>query len=103
MVLETVPAPLARMVAERIAAPVIGIGAGPDCDGQVQVLHDLLGLYDDRRQLRHAKRYAVLGEAVREAVRAYAAEVGDGAFPTEAESFPMTEETLGELRQAARA
>ena len=103
VVLETVPAPLARMVAERIAAPVIGIGAGPDCDGQVQVLHDLLGLYDDRRQLRHAKRYAVLGEAVREAVRAYAAEVGDGAFPTEAESFPMTEETLGELRQAARA
>lgn len=103
VVLETVPAPLARMVAERIAAPVIGIGAGPDCDGQVQVLHDMLGLYDDRRQLRHARRYAVLGEAVREAVRAYVAEVGDGAFPTEAESFPMTEETLGELRQAARA
>lgn len=103
VVLETVPAPLARMVAERIAVPVIGIGAGPDCDAQVQVLHDLLGLYDDRRQFRHARRYAVLGEAVRGAVRAYVDEVGTGAFPTEAESFPMEEATLGELRQSARA
>ena len=103
VVLETVPAPLARMVAERIAVPVIGIGAGPDCDAQVQVLHDLLGLYDDRRQFRHARRYAVLGEAVRGAVRAYVDEVETGAFPTEAESFPMEEATLGELRQSARA
>ena len=103
VVLETVPAPLARMVAERIAVPVIGIGAGPDCDAQVQVLHDLLGLYDDRRQFRHARRYAVLGEAVRGAVRAYVDEVATGAFPTEAESFPMEEATLGELRQSARA
>ena len=103
LVLETVPAPLARMVTERTAIPTIGIGAGPDCDGQVQVLHDLLGLYDDRRQFRHAKRYAVLGEAIREAVRAYAAEVEGDAFPTEAESFPMAEETLSELRQGAPA
>ena len=103
VVLETVPAPLARMVAERIAVPVIGIGAGPDCDAQVQVLHDLLGLYDDRRQFRHARRYAVLGEAVRGAVRAYVDEVATGEFPTEAESFPMEEATLGELRQSARA
>ena len=103
VVLETVPAPLARMVAERIAVPVIGIGAGPDCDAQVQVLHDLLGLYDDRRQFRHARRYAVPGEAVRGAVRAYVDEVQTGAFPTEAESFPMEEATLGELRQSARA
>lgn len=103
VVLETVPAPLARMVAERIAVPVIGIGAGPDCDAQVQVLHDLLGLYDDRRQFRHARRYAVLGEAVRGAVRAYVDEVATGAFPTEAESFPMEEATLGELRQSAHA
>lgn len=103
VVLETVPAPLARMVAERIDAPVIGIGAGSDCDAQVQVLHDLLGLYDDQRQFRHARRYAVLGEAVRGAVRAYVDEVATGAFPTEAESFPMEEATLGELRQSARA
>ncbi len=103
IVLETVPAPLARMVAERIDVPAIGIGAGPDCDAQVQVLHDLLGLYDDQRQFRHAKRYAVLGEAVRGAVRAYVDEVVAGEFPTEAESFPMEEETLGELRQSARA
>ena len=101
IVLETVPAPLAKMVTERIGVPTIGIGAGVDCDGQVQVLHDLLGLFDDQRQFRHAKRYAVLGEAIRGAIREYVAEVEEGAFPTEEESFPMAEETLTELRQGA--
>ncbi len=101
LVLETVPAPLAKMVTERITIPTIGIGAGPDCDGQVQVLHDLLGIYDDQRQFRHAKRYAVLGETIREAVRSYVAEVEDEAFPTAAESFAMDEETLTELNQGA--
>ena len=103
VVLETVPAPLAKMVTERIGVPTIGIGAGADCDGQVQVLHDMLGLFDDQRQFRHAKRYAVLGEAIRAAIRDYVAEVEEGAFPTEAESFPMAEETLSELRQGAHA
>jgi 3-methyl-2-oxobutanoate hydroxymethyltransferase len=100
VVLETIPAPLAKMVTQRIGIPTIGIGAGPDCDGQVQVLHDMLGLYDDARPLRHAKRYAVLGETIREAVRAYAAEVEGGAFPTAEHSFPMDEATLTELALA---
>jgi 3-methyl-2-oxobutanoate hydroxymethyltransferase len=97
IVLETIPAPLARMVTERLTIPTIGIGAGPDCDGQVQVFHDLLGFYDDQRPLKHAKRYAVLGETIREAVRAYIGEVESGAFPTAEHSFPMDEASLAEL------
>ena len=100
VVLETIPAPLARMVTERITIPTIGIGAGPDCDAQVQVFHDMLGVYDDRRTLKHAKRYAVLGETIREAVRAYIGEVEGGEFPTREHSFEMDEATLSELTPA---
>ncbi|MCX7670971.1 MAG: 3-methyl-2-oxobutanoate hydroxymethyltransferase, partial [Anaerolineae bacterium] len=82
IVLETIPAQLAKMVTERLTIPTIGIGAGPHCDGQVQVLHDILGIYDDQRVLKHTKRYAVLGAAIREALRQYAAEVEAGTFPT---------------------
>ena len=100
VVLETIPAPLARMVTERISIPTIGIGAGPDCDAQVQVFHDMLGIYDDRRTLKHAKRYAVLGETIREAVHAYIGEVEGGEFPTREHSFEMDEATLSELTPA---
>jgi 3-methyl-2-oxobutanoate hydroxymethyltransferase len=99
VVLETIPAPLARMVTERISVPTIGIGAGPHCDAQVQVFHDLLGIYDDQRTLRHAKRYAVIGETIREAVRAYIGEVESAAFPTAEHSFEMDDSTLTELAQ----
>jgi 3-methyl-2-oxobutanoate hydroxymethyltransferase len=99
VVLETIPAPLARMVTERISVPTIGIGAGPDCDAQVQVLHDMLGVYDDCRPLKHAKRYALLGETIRDAIRAYVEEVETGAFPTAEHSFAMDEATLIELSQ----
>jgi 3-methyl-2-oxobutanoate hydroxymethyltransferase len=100
IVLETIPAPLAKMVTERISIPTIGIGAGVHCDGQVQVFHDMLGIYDDQRPLKHAKRYATLGETIRNAVREYIAEVEDGAFPTAEHSFAMEESTLGELAHA---
>ena len=100
IVLETIPAPLARMVSERLSVPTIGIGAGPHCDAQVQVFHDMLGIYDDRRPLRHAKRYAVLGETIREAMRVYAAEVESGAFPAAEHSFEMEESTMAELAHA---
>lgn len=99
IVLETIPAPLARMVTERISIPTIGIGAGPHCDAQVQVFHDLLGIYDDQRTLRHAKRYAVIGETIRDAVRAYIGEVESAAFPTAEHGFEMDESTLAELAQ----
>jgi 3-methyl-2-oxobutanoate hydroxymethyltransferase len=86
IVLECVPAQLAATITERLTIPTIGIGAGPDCDGQVQVYHDLLGLFEDFVP-RHAKRYAALGPQITEAVRAYANEVRERRFPTEKESF----------------
>jgi 3-methyl-2-oxobutanoate hydroxymethyltransferase len=88
IVLECVPVHLARAITERVGIPTIGIGAGPDCDGQVQVFHDLLGLYQDFLP-RHAKRYANVGDTIRNAVAAYADDVRAGRFPTEAESFIM--------------
>ena len=96
VVLELVPTPLARLISQRLTIPTIGIGAGPGCDGQVQVLHDMLGLFTDFVP-RHAKRYANLGETIKEAFIQYAQEVRDGEFPTDQESFGMDEELLNEL------
>ncbi len=96
IVLETVPAQLAQAITEKVNVPTIGIGAGPHCDGQVQVYHDMLGLFPDFVP-RHAKRYAQVGEVVKQAVAQYVAEVQDGAFPTERESFYVDESALSEL------
>ncbi len=96
IVLETVPAPLARAITERVSVPTIGIGAGPHCDGQVQVWHDLLGLSVDFVP-RHAKQYAHLADIIAEAVGRYMEEVRSGAFPTDKESTPMDESALAEL------
>ena len=93
IVLELVPAPLARLISRRLAIPTIGIGAGPGCDGQVQVMHDMLGLFTDIVP-RHAKQYANLGKVVKEAFEQYAQEVREGTFPTEKESFAMDESLL---------
>ncbi len=86
IVLEAVPVRVAEIITEKLDIPTIGIGAGWACDGQVQVWHDLLGLFSDFVP-RHAKRYANLGPTIVEALKAYAADVRDGAFPTEKESF----------------
>jgi len=80
LVLEAVPAELARTVTAALRIPTIGIGAGPDCDGQVLVVHDMLGLTTGRVP-RFVKRYANLGEQAVEAMRAFAREVADGEFP----------------------
>ena len=96
IVLETIPAVLARLITDRVSVPTIGIGAGPHCDGQVQVLHDMLGLYPDFAP-KHAKQYAHLAEEASRAVREYLAEVAEGRFPTEKESFIMDEAALSEL------
>lgn len=98
IVLESIPAPVAAMVTERLAIPTIGIGAGPTCDGQVLVLHDVLGLYGDFKP-KFAKRYADLGAAVVEALRAFDAEVRSGAFPDDDHSFTMKESELEALKQ----
>ena len=96
IVLETVPAKVARCVTERVNVPTIGIGAGPYCDGQVQVLHDFLGLFQDFVP-RHAKQYAQLGSAIQDAVRTYITEVQGGDFPTAKHSFGMNKEAPQEL------
>ena len=81
VVLELVPEQLARAVTERLHIPTIGIGAGAGCDGQVQVVHDMLGLYNDFVP-KHTKRYRNLGDEIRAAVRDYASEVRADTFPT---------------------
>lgn len=86
IVLESVPASLAVRVTEALTIPTIGIGAGPGCDGQVLVLHDMLGLYEEF-QPKFVKRYANLAGSIEEAVRAYAREVEDGSFPGPEHSF----------------
>jgi len=96
IVLETIPAPLARIVTERLSVPTIGIGAGPHCDGQVQVWHDFLGLFRDFVP-KHAKQYVRLADVIAEAVGRYMEEVRSGAFPTDRESTPMDESALAEL------
>lgn len=100
IVLETIPAPLGKLISEKLEVPTIGIGAGPQCDGQVQVLHDFLGLYSDFVP-KHAKQYLRLCDEIRAAVLRYLEEVQSGAFPTDKESFPMDESVLAELSQMA--
>ena len=86
IVLEAVPSTLAKEISGMLSIPTIGIGAGPHCDGQVLVLHDLLGLFD-RFTPKFVKRYASLKEQALKAVRDYKQEVESGAFPTDEQSF----------------
>jgi 3-methyl-2-oxobutanoate hydroxymethyltransferase len=97
VVLETVPAPLAALITRKLSIPTIGIGAGPDCDGQVQVVHDVLGLTSGFVP-KHAKQYVKLAEMIKNAVSEYQNEVKTGAFPTEKESFPLDEAVLFGLK-----
>ena len=86
VVLELVPAPLASTITKALSIPTIGIGAGPACDGQVLVLHDMLGL-NDQFSAKFVKKYAALAEDVREAARVFAAEVREGRYPGPEHSF----------------
>ena len=88
LVLEAIPSELAKLVSERLDIPTIGIGAGADCDGQVLVTHDLLGLFD-RFTPRFVKRYADLHQVMGQAFEAYLAEVAAGRFPGEEHSLAM--------------
>jgi len=95
MVLELIPAQLASAITERLHIPTIGIGAGAGCSGQVQVITDLIGLGDFIP--RHARPYANVGQAIRDAAAAYAADVVAGSFPGYAESSQMDEAILDEV------
>ena len=102
IVLESVPLPVAAMATERVSIPTIGIGAGPDCDGQVLVLHDVLGLFGEFKP-KFAKRYADLGPIVVEALRAFDADVREGRFPDAEHSFTMKEGERLALEQGLAA
>jgi 3-methyl-2-oxobutanoate hydroxymethyltransferase len=86
IVLEKVPSKLGRIITQELRIPVIGIGAGPDCDGQILVLYDLLGLYEEFKP-RFVKRYLELAVLIREAVGRYITEVKEGKFPDREHSF----------------
>ena len=96
VVLEMVPAPLASLISKRLTIPTIGIGAGVGCDGQVQVIHDMLGLFTDFVP-KHVRRYAQLADVMTKALTAYAQEVREGSFPSAKESFKMDETLLDGL------
>ncbi len=97
VLLEAVPAPIAKRVTERLKVPTIGIGAGVHCDGQVLVVHDLLGLFD-RFTPKFAKRYVNLSEMILKAFESYTEEVLKGAFPTDQHSFHIDEKELSKVK-----
>jgi 3-methyl-2-oxobutanoate hydroxymethyltransferase len=98
VLLEAVPAPIAKKVTERLMVPTIGIGAGVHCDGQVLVVHDLLGLFD-RFTPKFAKRYVNLSEMMVKAFESYRDEVLKGEFPTDQHSFHIDEKELKKMKE----
>jgi len=90
IVLEAIPADIAREITAAVSAPTIGIGAGVACDGQVLVSYDMLGM-DETFKPRFVRRFATLGQTIKDATAAYVAEVRGGTFPSDAESFALTE------------
>ena len=96
IVLETVPAQLAKIITEKVSIPTIGIGAGIDCDGQVQVINDVLGSFAEFVP-KHAKQYAKLTDIISKAVSQYRDEVKAGSFPTDKQSHFIDESLLVEL------
>lgn len=98
IVLELVPAELAGLVTQRVAAATIGIGAGPSCDGEVQVVHDILGLLPEFTP-RHTKRYSELAALIRDAVNAYAGEVRARTFPGAMQSSSLDASVLETLKR----
>ena len=97
VVLELVPGLLAQYITEKLHIPTIGIGAGIGCDGQVQVFHDILGLFDDFVP-RHTKQFSQIGEQIKQAIEQYRDQVHDRQFPTTENSFAMSEDVIKALR-----
>ena len=96
VVIEAVPAALAQMITDAVSIPTIGIGAGAGCDGQILVYQDMLGMFSDFTP-KFVKRYANVGEVMREAFANYAAEVASGAFPTEEHTYKIKDDVLEKL------
>jgi len=100
MVLECIPSTLAKRVSDAVNIPTIGIGAGPECDGQVLVFHDLLGLFTGLKP-RFVKRYAELGEQAVSALQQYCLEVRDGSFPGPEQCFSESKTPARRSKQVA--
>jgi 3-methyl-2-oxobutanoate hydroxymethyltransferase len=96
LVLECVPAKLAKLVTENINIPTIGIGAGAGCDGQVLVIYDMLGMFSDFKP-KFVKHFANAGDVIREAVKTYIAEIDDGTFPAEEHCYKIDDEVIDKL------
>jgi 3-methyl-2-oxobutanoate hydroxymethyltransferase len=96
LILEAIPGPVAKLITERVGIPTIGIGAGPDCDGQVLVIHDLIGLFD-RFVPKFVKQYANIFPAITGALEDYRDEVIAGTFPGPEHGYRLSEETLQAL------
>lgn len=96
VVLECVPAKLAKLISEKLTIPTIGIGAGNGCDGQVLVYQDMLGMFSDFVP-KFAKQYAKLGDQMKNAFKSYIAEVKDGVFPAEENTFKIDDEVINKL------
>jgi 3-methyl-2-oxobutanoate hydroxymethyltransferase len=98
IVLECVPTKLAALISEKLTIPTIGIGAGDECDGQVLVIHDMLGI-TEKYLPKFAKKYAEVGQVMTQAVATYASEVRDGVFPSVEHGFKMSDEVLEKLKE----
>lgn len=101
MVLEMVASEVAGAITKSVSVPTIGIGSGAGCDGQVLVLHDMLGIYEDIRP-KFVKRYAELSKSIFDAVSSYTSEVKAGKFPGESNTFHMGAEELDKFRKASK-
>ena len=98
MVVEIVPTELAEAITASVAVPTIGIDAGPFCDGQVLLAHDMLGL-QERIIGRFAKVYAEIGDDIRKAFVTFGNDVRSGAFPDEGQSYPMAPDVVAQIRE----
>lgn len=98
IVLEGIPEKLATLITQKLSVPTIGIGAGRYCDGQVLVIHDLLGMYD-RQSPKFSKRYAALNETIRDSITAYVTEVKAAQFPEEKHTFTIDDAVITALQQ----
>lgn len=98
IVLEGIPEKLATLITEKISVPTIGIGAGRYCDGQVLVIHDLLGMYSGQSP-KFSKRYAALNETIKDSVTAYVTDVKTAQFPEEKHTFTIDDAVIAALQQ----
>ncbi|QTA88522.1 3-methyl-2-oxobutanoate hydroxymethyltransferase [Desulfonema magnum] len=102
IVLEAIPSPIAKMVTDAVSIPTIGIGAGADCDGQVLVIHDMVGLFD-RFTPKFVKQYAKISDTISSALAEFKADVEKGTFPEEKHGFTMKADELEKLKEAMKS